>query len=30
MPGLDALWLPILQSSVIVFLVSSVIHMAPR
>ena len=27
MTGLDMLWLPILLSSVIVFLVSSIIHM---
>lgn len=29
MTGLSSLWLPILLSSVIVFVVSSVIHMAP-
>jgi len=28
MTGLSALWLPILLSSVIVFIVSSIIHMA--
>ena len=28
MTGLDALWLPILLSSIIVFVVSSIIHMA--
>lgn len=29
MTGFASLWLPILLSSVVVFLVSSVIHMAP-